>query len=70
MNASTSTEKDESDVRCFNSSRHRDISAHEKAELIANVALHSFPYDADVNNDPTAVCVCCDDCTQDCADDI
>lgn len=36
----------------------------------ATDALHACPFQADVHNDPTPVCVCCDDCAQECADDI
>ncbi len=31
---------------------------------------HSCPYQADVNNDPEAMCSCCPHCTQECANDI
>ncbi len=31
---------------------------------------HACPYRADVNNDPTPVCTCCADCTQECRNDV
>ncbi len=37
---------------------------------IARADLHSCPFQADVHDDPTPVCNCCDDCAQECADDI
>jgi hypothetical protein len=32
--------------------------------------LHACPYDADVNNDDTPTCNCCDDCQGVCSDEI
>lgn len=29
--------------------------------------LHACPYAADVHDDPTETCNCCDDCAQECA---
>jgi len=31
---------------------------------------HSCPYDADINNNPVSMCNCCEQCTQNCCDDI
>lgn len=32
--------------------------------------LHSCPYNAEINEDNSLVCNCCDDCAQECANDI
>ena len=32
--------------------------------------LHACPYDADVNDDDTPTCPCCEECQEECADDI
>lgn len=51
-----------------------DITTGEKVELRGcrheTQTPHSCPYQADVNNDPSIVCTCCDACQQNCADDI
>jgi hypothetical protein len=31
---------------------------------------HTCPYAADVHDDEETLCNCCDECTQECADDI
>lgn len=36
----------------------------------ATEELHECPYQADVNNDPTPICDCCEDCASECAADI
>jgi len=32
--------------------------------------LHTCPYAEEINDDSEALCICCDDCTQECAWDI
>ena len=34
------------------------------------LAMHTCPYDYDVNNDRETKCNCCDTCTENCAADI
>lgn len=36
----------------------------------AQTELHKCPYKVDIEEDEAALCSCCDDCTNDCADDI
>ena len=36
----------------------------------ATKELHSCPYNADVNNDDTPCCTCCDECVHECSMDI
>lgn len=32
--------------------------------------LHRCPYEVDINDNPDTLCNCCEDCTQECADNI
>jgi|GEM_PF-3580673 len=37
---------------------------------LATKEQHACPFQADVHNDPAPCCDCCDECEQECCDDI
>lgn len=49
--------------------RHVDLSTCQSCGGAA-VELHTCPYASEIGGDDTALCNCCDSCTQQCAMDI
>lgn len=48
----------------------RDMKKCQKCKKPVDGELHSCPFQADVHNDNTPCCNCCDDCAHECAMDI
>lgn len=55
---------------------HTDASRHEKAASCSKChmgpaqASHTCPYQREINDDDKTECDCCQDCMQECCDDI